>query len=212
MNSRLATILSVILHPLIITTYLFGFLFFTAPSLVGVGALGTSSLLGLLLLLFINTFVAPTAVILYMYRFGIITSLHVENLLERRWPYLITVIIYGISTYLFGWQFQPISNLAPQIALILGCVTVSLLVVALVSLFWKISAHATGMGGAMGIVGAFYIQYNDPIFYWALLIVILITGLLLSARLRLNAHNLKQIFAGFLTGLVIGIATIFLFF
>ena len=212
MTNRIATFLSVVFHPLLITTYLFALLFLAAPDLVGVGALELPALGSLLLLIFLNTFVAPAVIIYYFYRFGLVSSLHVDNLRERRLPYLVSAIIYAISTYLFGWKLQPIAELAPQISVILGSATLSLIIVALVSLFWKISAHATGIGGAIGIVMALLMRYDESTLLNPLLIAIVTGGFLMSARLYMNAHNLAQIAAGVFCGIFIGVGTVYYYF
>ncbi|TDB63320.1 hypothetical protein [Arundinibacter roseus] len=212
MNTRLATVLSVLLHPLLLPTYLFGTLILLVPELLGVSALGFPAQMSLLLLLFLNTFLAPSLLVFYFYRLGYIESLHLETLKDRRLPYLATLLIYTLSTYLFGWRFQPISELAPQIAVVLGCITFSLGVVALVSLSWKISAHATGMGGCLGALGGILTRFGDAALFYPLLVAVLLTGLLMSARLRLNAHTPGQIGAGLGVGLVVSIAGILLFF
>jgi len=212
LTNRTATFLSVVFHPLLITTYLFALLFLAAPDLVGVGALELPALGSLLLLIFLNTFVAPAVIIYYFYRFGVVSSLHVDNLRERRLPYLASAIIYAISTYLFGWKLQPIAELAPQISVILGSATLSLIIVALVSLFWKISAHATGIGGAIGIVMALLMRYDESALLNPLLIAIITGGFLMSARLYMNAHNLAQIAAGVFCGIFIGVGTVYYYF
>jgi membrane-associated phospholipid phosphatase len=212
LNHRIATILSVVFHPLIITTYLFGLLFFIVPDLMGVSALEFSSLSSLLLLICLNTFVAPSIVVYYFYRLGIVSTLHVDSLQERRLPYLACAIIYAISTYLFGWQLQPIAELAPQIGILLGSVTVSLILVAMISLTWKISAHATGMGGALGILIGMLMRFDEPLLLAPLLILVLINGFLLSARLYLNAHTPSQIVAGVACGLTVSGATVYFLF
>jgi membrane-associated phospholipid phosphatase len=212
LNNRLALFLSVVLHPLLLPTYILGTLFGISPEAVGVSALSFSARGSLLFLLFLNTFVVPALLIYTFYRLGLIQDLHLDSRRERRLPYLITLILYSLSTYLFGWQFQPISELAPQIAVILGSITVSLAVVALVSLRWKISAHATGMGGCLGALGGVVLRYGDFSLFLPLLISILITGLLISARLRLNAHSPAQVSAGLGVGLFISIAAVFLYF
>jgi len=212
LNTRTATFLSVVFHPLIITTYLFAVLFLLTPDLAGVSALELTGLGSLLLLIFLNTFVAPTLVVYYFYRLGLVSSLHVDSLRERRLPYLACTVIYAIATYLFGWKLQPIAELAPQIALILGSVTVSMLVIAIVNLFWKISAHATGMGGAVGIMISMLIRFDEQLLLMPLLIIVLISGFLLSARLYLNAHTPAQIVAGLICGLTISTATVYFFF
>ena len=212
MNNRIATFLSVVFHPLIVTTYLFAILFAIAPDLVGVSALDPPALGSLLLLIFINTFVAPTVIIYYFQRFGLISSLHIENLKERRLPYLASVIVYAISTYLFGWRLQPIGELAPQISIILGSVTVSLIMVMLVSLSWKISAHATAVGGMVGMLIALLTRYDEPSLLYPLIAIILLGGFVLSARLQLNAHSPIQILAGFTGGLLISNVAVYFFF
>jgi len=212
LNNRIATFLSVAFHPLIITTYLFGVLFLIVPDLMGVSALEITAIGSLLLLIFLNTFIAPTIVIYYFFRLGIVSTLHVDSLRERRLPYLACAIIYAIATYLFGWQLQPIGELAPQISLLLGSVTVSMIAIAVVSLSWKISAHATGMGGAIGVLTAMLIRFDEPLLLVPLLVTVLISGFLLSARLYLNAHTPGQIVAGIICGLTVSSATVYFFF
>lgn len=212
MNNRLAIILSVVFHPLILTTYLFALLFVLAPDLVGVSAFELPALGSLLLLLWLNTFIAPALMMFYFKKMGMITSLHVEDAAERRIPYLACVIIYGLATYLFGWELEPISELAPQISVILASVTFSLALIAMVSYFWKISAHATGIGGAIGMLSGLMIRFDEGALLMPLLLTILIGGWLMSARLQLNAHTPSQIFAGVFCGVFVGSATVYFYF
>lgn len=212
LNNRLALILSVVLHPLLLPTYIFGILFGWSPELMGVSALNASARGSLLLLLCLNTFVAPALLIYYFYRLGYIQDIQLHTRHDRRLPYLATLIIYTLSTYLFGWQFQPISELAPQIAIVLGSITVSLAAVALVSLRWKISAHATGIGGYMGVLCGTMLRYGDFSLFFPLVISVIVAGVLLSARLYLNAHTPAQVFAGLGLGVGISMAAVFLFF
>jgi hypothetical protein len=212
LNNRIAIILSVAFHPLIITTYLFALLFILSPDLVGVSAFELPALGSLLLLLCLNTFIAPTIVIYYFQRMGIISTLHVDDLSERRLPYLACVIIYALATYLFGWQLEPIGELAPQISIILGSVTVSLMIVTLISFYLKISAHATGIGGTIGMLSGLLMRFDETILLIPLLITILIGGWLLSARLHMNAHTPGQILGGFICGVLVSSMTVYFFF
>ncbi|MCF2495376.1 MULTISPECIES: hypothetical protein [Dyadobacter] len=212
MNNRIALILSVVFHPLILTTYLFALLFIITPDLVGVSAFELPALGSLLLLLFLNTFIAPALVVYYFQKMGIISTMHVDDLAERRLPYLACIIIYGIATYLFGWKLQPIAELAPQIAIILGAATISLLIVTVVSLFWKISAHATGIGGSLGMLTGLLIRHDEAQLLIPLIFTVLIAGWLLSARLHLNAHTPAQILVGVICGVFVSSLTVYFFF
>jgi hypothetical protein len=202
----------VVFHPLILTTYLFALLFIISPDLVGVSAFELPALGSLLLLLFLNTFIAPSLVVYYFQKMGFIKTMHVDDLAERRLPYFACIIIYGLATYLFGWQLQPISELAPQISIILGGATVSLLIVAVVSLFWKISAHATGIGGTIGMLTGLLIRFDESQLLDPVLVTILIAGWLLSARLHLNAHTPAQIGVGAICGVLVSSLTVYFFF
>lgn len=212
MNNRIAIILSVIFHPLILTTYLFALLFMLSPELVGVSALELPALGSLLLLLCLNTFIAPALVIYYFQKLGIISSLYVDDLAERRLPYLACIIIYALATYLFGWQLEPIGELAPQISIILGSVTVSLVLMTVITLFWKVSAHATGIGGAITMLAGLMIRSGEPSIFYPLLVTIVIAGWLLSARLHLNAHTPAQILVGFVCGVFVSSMAVYFFF
>lgn len=212
MNNRLALILSVVFHPLIITTYLFALLFLLSPDLVGVGSFELPGLASLLLLLFLNTFLAPTLIVYYFRKMGVISSYHVDDVEERKLPFLACVLIYALATYLFGWQLEPIAQMAPQISVILASVTLSLVIVTAVSYFWKISAHATGIGGSIGMLSGLLMRFEEGSLLIPVIVTILIGGWLMSARLQLNAHSPAQILAGVLCGLLVGGSTVFYFF
>lgn len=201
-----------VFHPLIVTTYLFALLFLLAPDLIGVSAFELPALGSLLLVLCLNTFIAPALIIYYFRKMGVITSIYVDDVAERRLPYLACVVVYGIATYLFGWQLQPIGELAPQISVILASVTLSLVVVTMVSYFWKISAHGTGIGGSIGMLSALIIRFDEAALLTPLLITILVGGWLMSARLQLNAHTPLQLLAGVACGLLVSTGTVYFFF
>ena len=78
---------------------------------------------------------------------------------------------------------------------------VALLAVTIINHWWKISAHLTGIGGLLGGICSFAINYSTlPI---ALIITVLVAALLLMyARLYLNAHTPLQVACGFLLGLL----------
>jgi hypothetical protein len=212
LNNRLAILLSVLFHPLILTTYLFVLLFLLSPDVVGVSAFEFPALISLLTLLFLNTFIAPALVTYYFMKMGVITNLYMDNMAERRLPYLATVIIYGLATYLFGWQLQPVGEIAPQISVILASVTFSLVIITAVSYFWKISAHATGIGGTIAMLAGLMIRFEEYSLLNPLLIAIMVAGFVLSARLQLNAHNLAQIFVGFLCGVMVSSLAVYFYF
>jgi hypothetical protein len=63
----------------------------------------------------------------------------------------------------------------------------------------------------VGFLTGLYYHYAAIEFFYPLLIVILLAGLLMSARLYLNAHTPAQVLAGAAVGLGIGLGTILIF-
>jgi membrane-associated phospholipid phosphatase len=195
-------------------TILYSIIFYVAPDAIhnlelfnGAARVGLMSIkVGLLLLIFLQTFVVPVISIYFIYRLGFIQSLQMQTLKDRRLPYLITVIIY---TFVTAFYTKNITQF-PEVALIMSSITFSLATVAFISLYWKISAHAVGISGAVGALLGIAIRLKDSQLLFPLLLLIIIAGFLISARLHLNAHTPSQVLAGVLLGLFISImVTIF---
>ena len=77
----------------------------------------------------------------------------------------------------------------------------------IVTPFWKISLHMIGMGC---ITAMFYLLNIAGMgqMFWALVVSIICSGALASARLQLQSHNLAQIAAGFFGGFIIAMIAI----
>jgi hypothetical protein len=211
LNTRLAQFLSVILHPLLMPTFLLGMLFFTSPSIVGVDMLSPTIRLTLLGFISMTTFVVPALGIYYLYRAGYVKSLHLDNLADRRSPYFLTTFLYGFATYFFSYQLTPLAEIAPVIGVVLGSITVSIALVGLISLRWQISAHATGIGGFIGALLGVAIKFGESHLLVPLLISVVLGGMLVSARLQLNAHTPAQVGAGGVLGILVSMITVWWF-
>jgi membrane-associated phospholipid phosphatase len=202
-SKNLALAISAVLHPLLMPTLLYAVLFYFSPSVVSI----IDSLLQwrLLMLIFITTFLIPLFSIWLLYRVGSITSLTIDNKNERFLPFLSTTLFYMLTTYLFMSQLRGYYTLI----VILGSITASLALVTLISVFWKISAHSVGVCGVAGFLFGLYYKYADYQLFYPILVVVIIAGLVMSARLSLNAHDPVQVFAGGLLGWCISFGTIY---
>ncbi len=163
----------------------------------------------LILLVFIGlcTFIVPALGVFYLYRLKIIKSLQLETLSERRIPYFLTATIYAFFTYFFAKRLNPLSEMAPEIAIILGSITISILLVGIVSLKWQISAHGSGVGGVVGFIFGMVLKSGDGQLLLPFLAFVLITGWVLTARLHLNAHSPAQAWAGVGLGIIVSLTT-----
>lgn len=205
MTTRFAQILSALFHPLLMPTIIFGILFYVAPESIqnleqfnDSARVGVMSLkIGLLLLIFLQTFVLPVFTIYCLHRFGFVNDLKMETLEDRRIPYLVTVAIYTFVATFFMMKLKQL----PEIAVIMTGIAFSIASVALISLYWKISAHAVGISGTLGALIGIVIKFGSYELFYPIIIVILTGGLLIAARLHLNAHTPAQVIAGSFLGL-----------
>lgn len=227
MTHKLAQALSTLLHPLLMPTLLSALLLYFSPSVFGVAEI--SMQWRLLFLIFTTTFLIPLLSIVLMFRVrsyvhdaekiqanqadnmvnkesNMVTNLEMKEKNDRLMPFLTTTVFYMVTTYLFLRQMNSYYTLV----VVLGGITFSIALVTLISLFWKISAHSVGINGVAGFLFGFYQKYGDPLLFYPILFVILIAGLVMSARLLLNTHNPSQVFAGAALGWLVGFGTVYL--
>ena len=190
----LAQTCSILLHPLLMPTYgmalYFGAVqrlrpeFSVAYSIVSV--VGTSMF----------TLLIPAGCIIFLWKTKRIDSLHIDNPKQRTSPYIYTIMAYGFWAYFV----DQVLYLPTLILLIAIGATLALLAVTVINHWWKISAHLTGIGGLLGGICSFALNYSTlPL---VLIIIVFVVALLLMyARIYLNAHTPLQVVCGFLLGL-----------
>lgn len=192
METRIAKIISYLLHPLLMPTYGFLLLFGTNNYI----ATFTPFKLKLIILgiTFVFTFILPALNAVILLRSKRIKSLEMESASERNIPYLSTCFYFFALFYLFyNSEFPPVF-----VILVLAA-GISILLTFLINLKWKISAHAIGIGGiigaTMGISARLLIDLQ-----LVTIIVIILAGFVGFARLKLETHTPSQVYAGFLLG------------
>lgn len=205
----IAHFVSIVFHPLLIVTYMLVILLLVNPYMFGVNGLSGGK--QLILLIFLSTFVIPAFAVFMMKALGMIDSLQMKTKSERIGPYIVTGILYM-------WLFQNILN-NPEIpsaykVFVLGA-TIGLFIAFFFNLFTKISMHALGMGGLLGmiIITSLLFSYGSFVFSIGpfgmmemsmnalLMLVILLCGIVGTSRLLLNAHNLQDLYSGFIIGM-----------
>ena len=106
-------------------------------------------------------------------------------------PAVFTLVFYFIAYYL-------LSKL-PIPSVIIGYIT-SIVAMAsfalLITIWWKISYHMMGLGGIIGALIALSLRLDANLQYY-IIISIIVTGFVSTARLRLSAHTPLQILSVF---------------
>lgn len=143
------------------------------------------------------TGIMPALPILLMLKSGEVNDLFISRREERTIPYLFAFFSYVVYTFfLYKVVHFPMFIVAMGIG-----VSISILLITLINLKWKISAHLSGIGGLVG--GVFGISYRMGYNHLGLLITILaISALVALSRIELKAHTPGQTLAGFLLGFI----------
>ena len=165
----------------------------------------------LLLAVFFSSFVIPGIAVLMMRFLGLVDSMELRDKKERIGPYIVTAIFY-LWLYI---NFRNDPSMPPPFSSVVLGTVIGLFLAFFINIFSKISAHAVGMGGLLGMViillgmGSF-----DPVLIhlgtWGaiqttlgtlLLVVILLAGLVGTSRLLLKAHESMDLYGGYMVGL-----------
>lgn len=195
-----ARIISYVLHPLLMGTYLLLMLAIILPAaLYPISRQGQPLFLGMF---FLITFLIPALMVGSMRLLGSVKSFMMEDRQERIFPFFLILLLYGVFTYMltlnnrFGFDDNIIKFL-----LIIDCMV---LVSIVFTLFYKVSIHAIGIMGLVGILIPLNKESDNTVLFWVTLGVLVLAGVVMSARLQLNAHTPRQILVGALAGFLTG--------
>ena len=187
----LAKIVSVIFHPLLIPVYGM-IILFSAPALFGYLPFEVKKVL--IFVVVINNIILPLSLFPFFRYKNIISSWSVENRSERIIPLLITTLLYAVTSFLIFRFPIPVF-----LKTFINAVFFISLVITIINFWWKISIHSAGSGVLTALVFILSFRMYSPL-GWYVISVIIISGMVLSSRLRLNIHNPRQVWIGYLAG------------
>lgn len=175
-STAIAGAITGILNAPLITLYTFAY---------AIATLRPENSLALLLLAALFGTILPMGIILSMLRRGILKDVYASERETRFKPFL-----GAILSYLLGLAAL-IAIAAPQLIWVLMAgYLVNTIIMMIITLRWKISIHASGIAGP-----ATYLVYAFGIQLWPVFLLIIPIG---WSRLKLKAHTLGQVAAGFL--------------
>ncbi|MDD4489155.1 MAG: hypothetical protein PHD30_01480 [Paludibacter sp.] len=144
---------------------------------------------------FLFTAILPATPILMMMRKGQIRDLYISKREQRTFPYLFSLLAYTFWT-IFMWRVLQVPFFI--VAMGIGSV-LSIIIITLINMKWKISAHLSGIGGLTGGVFAYcYVMAINPV--WLMILMLVISALTALSRIELKAHTPAQTLAGFTVG------------
>jgi membrane-associated phospholipid phosphatase len=108
-------------------------------------------------------------------------------------------------SYLFFNQFKE----SLTIIVIMMSISTTISLVSIISFFWKISAHAAGICGIIGFMFVITLKYPEVQLTYPLALMIILSGIIMSIRLYLQVHNIKEVLVGGLLAFLLNFSLFF---
>ncbi len=190
-----AILLSYVFHPVFIPLYAVLFLVYVHPSYFS--GFADANKLRTIFILIQNAVFYPLFCIVLLKGVGFIDSLFLRTKKDRIIPYIACGIFFFWTFLVFKQQ-----NIYPRIlpSFMLGVFLASSAAL-IANIYFKISMHAIGLGGWLGLF-LVIANTNTMLMTWPIAAVLLITGLVCTARLIVSDHTVKEIYTGFFLGLL----------
>ena len=193
MSEKIAKIISIVFHPVLVPTL---GLFLMLNSGFYFSMLSWEAKRFILLVVLFSTGILPmlsVAILALNPRFDI----NMQNSRDRIVPLLLSAAYYYL-----GYMLLSKMKAFPEFKVFMIASVLVIVILLFVSFKWKISSHMAALGA---LAGAFFsLSFRsgvNPV--GPIILVVLVSGIVGSARLILQKHNLWQIAAGFFSGFVV---------
>ena len=150
---------------------------------------------GNILPIFILTVIIPIIFFLILKNLGVIHSIFLPTVEERKYPLYISCILFLMILY----KVIPNNYVHELFYFFTGLLTATGTALILLFLKFKTSMHLLGMGSILMFMIGLSIHFEVNITL-AISLFVLFTGLVTTSRLYLKAHNKVELLIGFLIG------------
>lgn len=164
----------------------------------------------LLLLMFaFFSILIPSFTILFLRYSGVITTVMMDSRKERMIPSFF-VNVSAVALFYLVQLKDPDNRLPTAVyALTIGSF-ITVFICTIITQWWKVSLHAAGMGILSGFLFAYYAGLDYYVF-WILPATLIMSGIVMSARIYLGKHSLAQCLVGYSIGVAALTLTVLLF-
>ena len=193
MSEKIAKIISIVFHPVLVPTL---GLFLMLNSGFYFSMLSWDAKRFILLVVLFSTGILPmltVAVLALNPRFDV----NMQNNRDRIIPLLFSSVFYYLGYILLNKV-----KAFPVFKVFMIASVLVIVVLLLVSFMWKISSHMAALGALAGTFFALSFRSGvNPV--GPIVLIVLVSGIVGSARMILKKHTLAQIGAGFFSGFLI---------
>lgn len=194
---ELAKLVSTIFSPLLTPSYGLFLALSISPKVLDT----TGARIKLLIIFFGITCVLPMATIAVLHNIKLIKDKKMIKREERTIPYIAATIYYAVAVWYMVYTHEP-----QWLVMVCAGGALACLISTIVNLKWKISAHMAGIAGILAMLWQLYamnLEVISPMWMtFFIFVTIILCGVLGTARLLMKRHDLPQIVAGFLNGLI----------
>ncbi len=187
-NNYFAKAISNIIHPLILSPLTFALLYLNMPNKPSYTYL-------YLLLVILSISVIPFGYVLRMRNNGEIENIDIPDRKKRQKPFIKGTILFLITSFLLI-----LFNGPSKFITIMLIYTINTGLATLITRYWKISVHGLSFGIPIATFG---MLLSKKYFYLSSLL-----PLLVYSRVKLKAHTISQVIAGFTLGLILTVLQI----
>lgn len=147
---------------------------------------------------FVATCAIPVIAIFLLHKLGVVKNPTLSDRTDRTAPYIIAVLCYLAVAVYYHFVNAPV-----WLSMFMLGGAIALIILTIVNRFWKISGHATAMGGIVAMMFFLMCSGSSPhSLQIQFMTTVVIAGMVCTSRLILGCHTLLQVGAGFLTGFI----------
>lgn len=151
----------------------------------------------ILFVVFVSTYIIPILLLALLKKVKLIDDYHLKTINERKFPILFFIML----SFLIGRALIGIGIVDLLAFSFFGVAFALSFTYLLFNIQIKTSLHTLGIGGIIGFV--MVISYEYQLNFNALLAgLFIIAGLIGVSRLGLNAHRPKEVYIGFVLGII----------
>ena len=190
-----AYLFSVLFHPLFIPLYVACYLAFVHPGYFN--GITERAKLWVLLRIAVNMVFLPAISVFLVKKVGFIDSIFLKTKKDRIIPYI-------ISNFFFFWMYLVFKHQGEVPSILTSfvfSVFLSSSAALIANIYFKISMHAIGAGGLLGLFLVILRTNPSSPITLPFASALLITGIICTSRMIVSNHTQKDIYAGLILGI-----------
>lgn len=121
---------------------------------------------------------------------------------ERIKPFVLITLLYVVFTAML--HLKRGLSIGDNLFNLLLIIDVLVVFSLLITFFYKASIHSVGICGIVGMLLPLNKVMEDYSIFIATLVALVLAGVVMSARLQLNAHTPREVLVGAVAGFAIG--------